>query len=126
MWIELLPLILGGGGLLGGIAAMATVFVQRRNTKDTVKVDHGQVVLEGYNELVGAVQNQIDRLTTHSAKQDEKIQVLSVTIESQEKKIDSLKIELRDRDDQIRLLTLDRDDLIALVVDPSRPNLRTI
>jgi peptidoglycan hydrolase CwlO-like protein len=122
---DILPLILGGGGLLTGIAAIVAIFVNNRNTKDTIKIDHSNVVLEGYNELVAAVQTQVDKLNTKIGNQDEKMEVMSITIERQHEEIRQLRVELRDRDDQIRMLTLDRDDLVALVVG-NRPNLRTL
>ncbi len=125
MWTETLPVIFSAGGLLTGFAAVIAVFVNRRNSKDTIKIDHSQIVLEGYNELVEAVQTQVDKLQANAGKQDDKINIMSLTIERQDNEIRELRVELRDRDDKIRMLTLDRDDLVALVVG-SRPNLRTI
>lgn len=125
MWTDILPVILGGGGLLGGLGALIAVFLNNRNAKDTIKIDHSQIVLEGYNELVEAVQTQVDKLQTKIGAQDDKMEVMSLTISRQHDQIQELKVELRDSQDQIRMLTLDRDDLVALVVGP-RPNLRTI
>lgn len=125
MWTDTLPVIFSAGGLLTGFAAVIAVFVNRKNSKDTIKIDHSQIVLEGYNELVEAVQTQVDKLQANAGKQDEKITLLSLTIERQDDQIRQLRVELRDRDDKIRMLTLDRDDLVALVVG-TRPNLRTI
>lgn len=116
---EVLPLVLSCGALLTGIAAVITVFLNRSTSKETVSVNHSAVVFEGYSELNEALQKQIASLT-------DKYDVLSVTVKRQDAEISKLRVELRDRDDQIRYLTLDRDDLIALVVDPNRPNLRTI
>lgn len=125
MWTDWLPLILGSGGLLTGIAAFIAVFMNRNTAKDTVKIDHSQIVLEGYNDLVGAVQTQVDKLQTKIGEQDDKMHVMSITIERQDEEIRELRIELRDRDDKIRMLTLDRDDLVGLIVG-TRPNLRTL
>jgi len=118
MVTDWLPLILSSGALLTGIAAVIAVFTNRKGAKETIKVDHSSVVFEGYNELTAALQGQIGSLT-------DKYNVLSVTVEQQANEITQLRIELRDRDDQIRMLTLDRDDLVAIVTGP-RPNLRTL
>ena len=114
--MEWLPIILSGGGFLVGVAAIITVWVNRRNTKDTVKVDHGANVLDGYSELMDKLQHQVETLSTRS-------DAMSVTIVRQGEEIESLKIELRDRDDQIRMLSFDRDDLVRLfpgIVPPLR------
>lgn len=116
---EVLPLVFSCGALLTGIAAVITVFLNRSTSKETVSVNHSAVVFEGFSDLNEALQTQITSLTN-------KYDVLSATVERQDGQITQLRIELRDRDDQIRMLTLDRDDLVALVVDPNRPNLRTI
>jgi tRNA/tmRNA/rRNA uracil-C5-methylase (TrmA/RlmC/RlmD family) len=125
MWIELLPVIFSGGGLLAGIGALIAVFLNRKSSKETIKIDHSQIVLEGYNELVAAVQAQVDKLNSKISNQDEKMETMSITIDRQDNEIRQLRVELRDRDDKIRMLTLDRDDLVALVTGP-RPNLRTL
>ena len=114
-----LPLILSGGALLTGIAAILTVFMNRSNARETVQVSHSAVVFEGYSELNEALQKQIESLSS-------KYDVLSITVENQHGEIQQLRIELRDRDEQIRMLTLDRDDLVSLVADQTRPNLRTL
>lgn len=122
---DILPLILGGGGLLTGIAAFITVFFNNKNSKETIKVDHSSVVFEGYNELTVALQEQMKAVYGKYDILSGKYDVLSLTVERQNEEIQSLRIELRDRDDQIRMLTLDRDDLVAIVTGP-RPNMRTL
>lgn len=116
-----MPLILSGGGLLGGIAALLTAVFSRKNTKEDIDVKHGANVLSGYSELLEILQRQVEALGTKSEQ-------MSVTIERQGEEITALKIELRDRDDKIRLLTLDRDDLVSLAGGASLPlpTLRTV
>lgn len=115
---SMLAIILSSGAFLTGLGSAIAVFLNRKTAKETTTVTHSNVVFEGYGELLDRVQTQSDKL-------DEKVEVMSLTIERQGEEIQSLKMELRDSHDQIRMLTLDRDDLVALVVGP-RPNLRTI
>lgn len=113
-----LPIVLSLGAFLTGVAAFIKVFVDRKGSKETMTINHSSVVFEGFGELLDRV--QVELANTH-----ERVNIMSATIERQGEQIQSLKLELRDRDDKIRMLTLDRDDLVALVVGP-RPNLRTI
>ena len=113
-----LALLLSSGAFLTGLGALFKVFLDSRNAKETTTINHSNVVFEGYGELLDRV--QIELANTH-----ERVNVMSATIERQGNEIQSLKLELRDRDDKIRMLTLDRDDLVALVTGP-RPNLRTL
>lgn len=122
MALELIPTILGSGGLLTGIAAAIAVGVQRKNAKEDTGVKHNDVVLGSYGELVDRLEKRLDA-------QGAEITKLSTTVETQGEKIVTLQIELRERDDKITLLTLDRDDLIAWVrsSDPeAQPPLRTV
>jgi hypothetical protein len=124
---EVIGYILGGGGLLAGVAAVITVFMNRRTSREDINIKHGTNVLEGYNELADMLQRQVAAVTSSHESLNEKYEKMSVTVERQGEQIVSLKIELRDRDDKIRLLTLDRDDLIAVVPEPRLlPALRTV
>lgn len=112
---EVIGYILGGGGLLAGIAAVITVFMNRRSSKDDINVKHNANVFEAYGDLATLLQNQVVALVAKSEDLNDKYEKVQVKVEQQGEEIVSLKIELRDRDDKIRLLTLDRDDLITFL-----------
>lgn len=111
---EWIPLVLSGGGLLTGIAAFSKVWLDSRTTSTTAKIDHSEMVLGGYGDLMDKLQHQVE--------------VLSITVVKQGEEIESLKVSVRDRDDRMHLLTLDRDDLIAWLAryDGNLPALRTV
>lgn len=110
-WISI---VLSGGALLTGFAALIKVWVDRKGSKETVTVSHNEVLMGGFSGLVDQLQEQVN--------------VLDATVQRQGAEIQELKIKYRDAEDNVRLLTLDRDDLIALAHrnDLSLPFLRTV
>ncbi len=114
MATELIPLITSGAALITALGVSVKVFLDSRTTSTATKIDHNEMVLGGYGDLMDKLQKQVE--------------VLSVTVVKQGEEIESLKVSVRDRDDRMHLLTLDRDDLIAWLarLDGSLPPLRTV
>ena len=114
MATELIPLITSGAALVTALGVSVKVYLESRNTKTATKIDHSEMVLGGYGDLMDKLQKQVE--------------VLSITVVKQGEEIESLKVSVRDRDDRMHLLTLDRDDLIAWFarLDGTLPPLRTV
>lgn len=117
----ILPWITAGIAVLSGITAAIAVYYQRKSAKEDTGVKHADAVFGGYGELVDRLETRLESVSVTVERQGK-------TISEQGNEITSLKIELRDRDDNIKLLTLDRDDLIEMVVanDLRQPPLRTV
>jgi hypothetical protein len=111
---EWIPIATSAGSLLVAIAAVLKVWVDRRGGKETAAVSHSEVLMSGFGGLVDQLQEQVN--------------VLDATVQRQGAEIQELKMKYRDAEDNVRLLTLDRDDLIALAHrnDLSLPFLRTV
>lgn len=111
---EWISIVLSGGGLLAGFAALIKVWVDRKGSKETTSVTHSEVLMSGFGGLVDQLQEQVN--------------VLSLELKKQGEEIKELKVKYRDAEDNVRLLTLDRDDLILWVTrnELSLPMLRTV
>lgn len=110
----LIPLITSGAALLTALGVTVKMFLDSKSSKSAIKIDHSEMVLGGYGDLMDKLQHQVE--------------VLSITVVKQGEEIESLKVQVRDRDDRMHQLTLDRDDLIAWLarLDGTLPPLRTV